>query len=143
MFEKTVTLEELESLLDVVPGDLIFLRGDLGAGKTAFVKAMAKKYQIAEDVKSPTYVYYRKYGDSFYHFDLYRIENYDTFVNVGGEEVLDDEKNLTFVEWPDVISDRYSPTVSIEIEKTDDSSKRKFRIERLRMPNAVKIPSIG
>ncbi len=89
MIEKIVSLEELGSLLEVFPGDLVFLRGDLGAGKTAFVKAMAKKLSVGEDVKSPTYVYYRKYGSFLYHFDLYRVEDYETFVNIGGEEILD------------------------------------------------------
>lgn len=98
------------------------------------MKAIAKTWGISEDVKSPTYVYYKKYADNFYHFDLYRVEDYDTFVNIGGEEILDVKGNVSFVEWPDVISDRYSPTVSIAIEKTEDPEKRIFRIERHRMP---------
>lgn len=95
---------------------------------------MAKMSGIMEDVKSPTYVYYKKYGGNFYHFDLYRIEDYETFVNIGGEEILDTENNVSFVEWPEIIADRYSPTVSIAIEKTEDPAKRIFRIERHRMP---------
>lgn len=85
-------------------------------------------------MKSPTYVYYRKYGENFYHFDLYRVEDYDTFVNIGGEEILDAKGNVAFVEWPDVIGDRFSPTVSVRIEKTDDPEMRRFDVERHRMP---------
>lgn len=98
------------------------------------MKAVAKVWGISEDVKSPTYVYYKKYGENFYHFDLYRVEDYDTFVNIGGEEILDTKGNVAFLEWPDVISDRYSPTVSIGIEKTQNPDERVFRIERHRMP---------
>lgn len=96
---------------------------------------MAKKLAVAEEVKSPTYVYYRQYGGSIYHFDLYRIEDYETFVNIGGEEILDRNECVCFVEWPDVISDRYSPTVTVEIEKTEDPSKRIFRIVRQKRPD--------
>lgn len=98
------------------------------------MKAVAKVWGISEDVKSPTYVYYKKYGENFYHFDLYRVEDYDTFVNIGGEEILDAKGNVAFLEWPDVISDRYSPTVSVGIEKTQNPDERVFRIERHRMP---------
>lgn len=132
--QKTVTLAELSDLAEFFPGDLVFLHGDLGAGKTAFVKAVAAKWGITEDVKSPTYVYYKRYGEAFYHFDLYRVEDYDTFVNIGGEEILDAKGVVAFVEWPDVISDRFSPTVTVRIEKTGAPEERRFEIERHRMP---------
>lgn len=131
---KTLRLEEIGSVAEFFPGDRVFLHGDLGAGKTALVRAVAKAWGISEDVKSPTYVYYRKYGTDFFHFDLYRVEDYETFVNVGGEEILDDPRNTAFVEWPDVIAERYAPTVTVRIEKTEDPDLRTFRVERHAMP---------
>ncbi|MDQ1343646.1 MAG: tRNA threonylcarbamoyladenosine biosynthesis protein TsaE [Patescibacteria group bacterium] len=98
------------------------------------MKAVAKKWNVGGDVKSPTYVYYKKYGESFVHFDLYRVEDYETFVNIGGEEILDAPGTTAFVEWPDVIATRFSPTVTIRIEKTENPEERKFSIERHRMP---------
>ena len=58
---------------------------------------------IETPVKSPTYVYYNKYGENVYHFDLYRLGSYDDFVNIGGEEILDDRENICLVEWPELL----------------------------------------
>jgi tRNA threonylcarbamoyladenosine biosynthesis protein TsaE len=54
-------------------------------------------------VRSPTYTYYQKYSTSIYHFDLYRLEDYDTFVSIGGEEILGDSCTITLIEWPEIL----------------------------------------
>jgi tRNA threonylcarbamoyladenosine biosynthesis protein TsaE len=65
-------------------GDRIFLHGDLGAGKTTISKQIISSLLgIDVSVKSPTYIYYNKYGQNIYHFDLYRLQSYDDFVNIG------------------------------------------------------------
>lgn len=80
-------------------------------------------------VKSPTYVYYNRYGPHLYHFDLYRIEgDYETFVNIGGEEIFDDPDNICIVEWPEVLEAHYTPTVAIHLDKTDEENTRKATI---------------
>jgi tRNA threonylcarbamoyl adenosine modification protein YjeE len=60
-------------------GDRIFLRGDLGSGKSTFVRALLRHHlkDSALVVRSPTYTYYQKYEHNIYHFDLYRIESLD------------------------------------------------------------------
>ena len=53
-------------------GDVVVLSGDLGAGKTAFVKGVAKHFNLS-GVTSPTYAYLNVYGDYLYHYDCYRL----------------------------------------------------------------------
>ena len=111
------------------PGDRIFLRWDLGAGKTTLSKYLISLYlgeKIA--VKSPTYTYYNRYGADIYHFDLYRLQSYDDFVNIGGEEILDNPSNICIIEWPEFLADKYEPTIDIELLKTDREDERELRI---------------
>ena len=126
-------LEELDSLkLDLAPGDRVYLYGDLGSGKTTLTgKIITKLLGGNPTIKSPTYVYYRAYPQNIYHFDLYRVEDYDTFVAIGGEEILENPLAICFVEWPEKIESRYSPTVKIFCEKTEDEDTRSIRVERV------------
>lgn len=78
-------------------------------------------------VKSPTYTYYNKYGD-IYHFDLYRLGSYDDFVNIGGEEILDDPENICLIEWPEILIGKYRPTIDVEIRKTEKEDEREVEI---------------
>ena len=73
-------LNEIEKInIDLSSPKIIFLKGDLWAWKTTLSKHIINNLLwIADDVKSPTYTYYTKYGDN-YHFDLYRLNNYDEF----------------------------------------------------------------
>jgi len=65
-------------------GERIFLRGDLGVGKTTLSKhIISTLLGTPITVKSPTYTYYNKYDQNIYHFDLYRLQTYDDFVNIG------------------------------------------------------------
>lgn len=59
----------------LVPGDIVLLEGDMGAGKTVFCKGIAKGLGIKEEVLSPTYAYMNDYSGKLYHFDCYRIKN--------------------------------------------------------------------
>lgn len=79
-------------------------------------------------VKSPTYVYYNRYGDHIYHFDLYRLGSYEDFVNIGGEEILDNPENICLVEWPELLEGKYDPTVDVSILKTENEHERELTI---------------
>ncbi len=79
-------------------------------------------------MKSPTYIYYNRYGENIYHFDLYRLQSYDDFVNIGGEEILDNLENICLIEWPELLAERYEPTIDIEILKTEKEDERKLGI---------------
>jgi tRNA threonylcarbamoyladenosine biosynthesis protein TsaE len=86
------------------PGRRIFgLVGTLGAGKTAFTKALAQAMGI-KDAKSPTFVLvhcYRNGKNSLYHIDLYRLEKKSELIGIGLEEILADEDSLVSIEWVD------------------------------------------
>ena len=82
---------------------LIFLKWDLWAGKTTLAKHILNDILWIEgEVTSPTYTYYNKYLDN-YHFDLYRINNYDEFFAIWWEEILDNNSWVILVEWPEII----------------------------------------
>lgn len=110
-------------------GERIFLRGDLWAGKTTLSKHIISTLlgsKIA--VKSPTYTYYNKYNENIYHFDLYRLHSYSDFVNIGGEEILDNPENICLIEWPEIIIWKYQSTIDLEILKTEKEYERKIHI---------------
>lgn len=83
---------------------VICLYGDLGAGKTTFTKAFAKKLGVKERVISPTYILIRKHksdkGD-FYHIDAYRLEKNDKNLEI--EEILEGKDGIIVIEWADRI----------------------------------------
>ena len=74
-------------------------------------------------VKSPTYVYYNRYRDSIYHFDLYRLQSYEDFVNIGGEEILDNPENICIIEWPEILDRYYEPTIDIQLRKVEGEDR--------------------
>lgn len=88
------------------PSDTICLFGDLGAGKTTFVKGLVKSFGVApEQVSSPTFVYLNIYQGpvSFYHFDLYRLKDEAAFLSMGFDEYLDQE-GIKCIEWSEKIA---------------------------------------
>lgn len=106
---------------------ICFMEGDLGSGKTTLTQYILRsKLWINQDITSPTYTYYNKYitseGIEIYHFDLYRISNYDEFIAIGGEEILDNNSGIIFIEWPDILKKHYTPNVHIYIEKPSSYS---------------------
>ena len=89
----------------LVPGDVVVLRGEVGAGKTTFVRAAARSLGVRERVTSPTYQFARGYeghmGDRTLrvnHLDLYRLEGVDERDSLELDEYLDSDA-VTFVEW--------------------------------------------
>ena len=107
---------------------LIFLKWDLWAGKTTLAKHILNDILWIEgEVTSPTYTYYNKYFDN-YHFDLYRINNYDEFFAIWWEEILDNNSWVILVEWPEIIEKYYSPDLEIILKKTENSEEREIKI---------------
>lgn len=107
---------------------IIFLNGDLWAWKTTLSKHILNNLLwIKEDITSPTYTYYNRYNDN-YHFDLYRLKDYDEFFAIWWEDILDNNTWIILVEWPDLISKYYKPDLVINITKTDIEDERQIEI---------------
>lgn len=86
------------------PGDTVFLYGDLGFGKTTFVKGVAKGLGITSRVISPTFTIIRSHGD-VYHIDLYRVEDKKQISEIGLEDIIQNKSLIKFIEWPEKIEE--------------------------------------
>ena len=88
---------------------VIGLVGELGSGKTTYVQQKAKELGITETVTSPTFVLLKIYkipqGDfeRLVHMDVYRLKNEEEFKNLDIEDILNDPKNLIYIEWADKV----------------------------------------
>lgn len=95
--------ENIES--EKFPGMVICLNGELGSGKTLFVKSFANALGITDDVTSPTFNIIKEYLDGemeLYHMDVYRVEN--NYESIGIEDYFKKD-GVTIIEWADLISD--------------------------------------
>ena len=88
------------------PGDVILLYGDLGSGKTTFVKGFLKGLEFHGGVTSPTFSLINEYEASkkVIHIDCYREENLQRWINLGIEDYFNGA-NIVIVEWPEILSD--------------------------------------
>lgn len=113
---------------------LVTLSGELGAGKTAFVKAAAKALGISEDVTSPTFVLLKSYElprkseDGFarlIHIDAYRLEGGVELAPLHFDEYLAQADNLIMLEWPEKVSDALPvPAVRVGVEAMPDGARK-------------------
>ena len=112
-------------------GDIVLLDGDLGAGKTVFVKGVANYFSNGKVIAvSPTFVIVNTYETDppIYHFDLYRINDVSELDAIGAEEYFYGD-GISFVEWPERASGMFpSFAKKIYIEKVNENI-RKIRIE--------------
>jgi len=109
--------------------------GSLGAGKTTLIRALLKKCGINETVTSPTFNYVNVYGDSennkYFHFDLYRIPDMESFSVSGFDEYLYAPKSWSFIEWPEVIMPiLLHDACHVNIEYIDDKRKATITLVR-------------
>lgn len=116
--------ENLES--EKFPGMVICLDGELGSGKTVFVKGFAKALGINETITSPTFSLIKEYQEGelpLYHMDVYRL---DGKVDELGIEEYYTKKGVTIIEWADMIEE-YLPKNRLDIHiKILDEEKRRF-----------------
>lgn len=129
-------IEELPFVVTLIQSNfpkakVFLLKGDLGAGKTTFVKAFADALSCKDTVQSPTYSIVNEYqstsGNSIYHFDLYRIKNAAELFDVGFEDYLYSNQ-YCFIEWFE-ISIPLLPEDCVRIRITLKGESRVFVIE--------------
>ena len=115
----------------IKPGTVIAYRGDLGAGKTAFTRGLARGLGAKDLVTSPTYTIVNEYLGGrlpLFHFDMYRLGSSDDLWDIGWEDYLE-RGGVCAVEWSENVADALDGAIWITIEKTGDDS-RKITIER-------------
>ena len=108
------------------PGTIIAYRGDLGAGKTAFTRGLARGLGSSEMVTSPTYTIVNEYLGGrcpLFHFDMYRLASSDDLWDIGWEDYLD-RNGVCAVEWSENVEDALEDPIIITIEKLGEDSRR-------------------
>ena len=108
------------------PGTVVAYRGDLGAGKTAFTRGLAKGLGCREPVTSPTYTIVNEYLSGrmpLFHFDMYRLRSADDLFDIGWEDYLD-RGGVCAVEWSENVAEAMEGAVTVAIEKTGEDSRR-------------------
>ena len=122
---------------ELAPGDVVAMYGDLGAGKTAFVRGMARGLGLSCHVQSPTFTIVNEYeGDvPLFHFDMYRLSGAEELFDIGWEDYLD-RGGVCAVEWSERVEDALPPeTVSVTLSRRDeDPSWRTITIEGVPLP---------
>ena len=108
------------------PGAVIAYRGDLGAGKTAFTRGLAKGLGCGEMVTSPTYTIVNEYLGGrcpLFHFDMYRLRSSDDLFDIGWDDYLD-RCGVCAVEWSENVDDAMEDAIYVTIEKLGENSRR-------------------
>ncbi|MBO7149435.1 MAG: tRNA (adenosine(37)-N6)-threonylcarbamoyltransferase complex ATPase subunit type 1 TsaE [Clostridia bacterium] len=104
-------------------GDVVILNGDLGAGKTAFTKGIAKAFNL-DGVTSPTYAYLNIYGDFIYHYDFYRLSSGEDALMLGLTDYFNGD-NICILEWAENISDVLPDNCKVvDIQKIDENTRK-------------------
>lgn len=116
----------------IKPGDIVALHGELGSGKTTFIKGIAKGLGVTDvnTVKSPTFVLMHVYHGRIpvYHFDLYRLDSQKDVDSIGLDEFLNDPQAVACVEWAEKADAVFrSPAYHIDLA-IEGPSRRKIRI---------------
>lgn len=130
-------LSEIHKLkINIKSPFVIFLKGDLATWKTTLTKHILNNIlKIQDNIISPTYTYYNKYTwelnwekIDIYHFDLYRLKNYDEFFAIGWEDIIDNNNWIILIEWPEIIEKHYSPDLEIFLNKTENEDEREVEL---------------
>ena len=114
----------------LLPGTVIAFRGDLGAGKTAFTRGLAKGLGITDPVTSPTFTIVNEYPSGrmpLFHFDMYRLGSSDELFEIGWEDYLA-RGGVCAVEWSENVADCIDDAIIVEITRLSDT-EREINIE--------------
>ena len=110
----------------LTPGTVLAYRGDLGAGKTAFTRGLAKGLGCGDMVTSPTYTIVNEYLSGrlpLFHFDMYRLRSSEDLWDIGWDDYLD-RGGVCAVEWSENVDDAMENAIYVTIEKTGEDSRR-------------------
>ncbi len=111
---------------------VLFLDGDLGAGKTTFTKSLAKKLGVKEDITSPTFTIMHKYKtrlgpwENLFHIDAYRLGDKKELKVLNLDEDFKNGKNIFIFEWPSNIEGEIEPDLRISFSHIEKEGERKI-----------------
>ena len=112
-------------------GNVLVLTGDLGSGKTKFTEGILEYFDFKDEISSPTFTIVNEHTSdkiNVYHFDVYRLEDSDEFLAIGGDEYF--EKGISIIEWGEIIED-VLPEDTIKIEFSRDLIHENDRILKI------------
>ncbi len=121
---KKFAMETLSKINLLEKAFIIELRGELGAGKTTFLKGFASGIGVKDRILSPTFVIAKRFPvrrfnfENFFHIDCYRLGRPDEMESIGFKKIIGDRKNIVAIEWPEKIKDllgKESIKISIKI----------------------------
>lgn len=105
--------------------DVITLNGELGCGKTVFVKGVGKYFNIKDDISSPTFTIVNEYSTTnfpIYHFDVYRLNDMYNFLDTIGTDYF--SKGACIIEWGEILNEILPrSTIHIDFKKDDENSR--------------------
>ena len=137
---KISSIRELEKIADKIKkklllGDVVFLYGEIGVGKTTFARLLINSFESEKKIKksevlSPTFNIVFEYEIKEFtikHFDLYRLKNDNDIINVGLYENL--EQSITLIEWPELIKNKPQNRLDLFFEYEEDYNERSLTIK--------------
>ena len=137
---KISSIRELKKISNKIkkilsPGDVVFLHGEIGVGKTTFARLLINNYEIEKKIKksevlSPTFNIVFEYDIKEFtikHFDLYRLKNERDIQNIGLYE--NSEHSIILIEWPELIKKKPSNRIDIFFEYMEDMNERSLIVK--------------
>ena len=114
----------------ILPGDYLFLSGEIGVGKTTFARQLINTFELKYNIKksevlSPTFNILFEYelkNFIFKHYDLYRLKNVEEIKNL--ELFENEEKSITLIEWPELIKNKPTNRIDLFFKYTQDMKQR-------------------
>ena len=110
----------------LTPGSVVAYRGDLGAGKTAFTRGLARGLGCTDTVTSPTYTIVNEYVSGripLFLFDMYRLRSSDDLWDIGWEDYLE-RGGVCAVEWSENVAEAMEKPITVTIEKLGEETRR-------------------
>ena len=119
----------------ILPGDYLFLFGEIGVGKTTFARQLINVFELKNNIKksevpSPTFNILFEYELKDFiikHYDLYRLKNEEEIKNLELFEI--EEKNITLIEWPELIKNKPTNRIDLFFKYTKDMKQRVLNIK--------------
>lgn len=128
--ENNTSLIAAEFATELRGGDVVAFRGGMGMGKTVFVRSCVKALGVDADVSSPTFSIVNDYGGdiNLYHFDMYRVESWDSLYSTGFFDYMN-ERSILFIEWSENIENVLPEnTIYVDFSLGESVTERKIEI---------------